>query len=118
MLDQIAKVGGFLDAHSGGRTQVQLERAAVNAGKEIPAQPGNQNRKRAKTAREERNQESRTMAEAKFQQAAIAVTKSLEGLFKTLLKSNERITAWGTCFLFISSQQVLGHGRDDRPGKQ
>src|SRR5712664_240705 len=56
--------------------------------------------------------------EANLQQAAIAVTKSLKGLFKTLLKSNERITAWGTCFVFISSQQVLGHGGDDRPGKQ
>src|SRR6266481_3122852 len=51
-------------------------------------------------------------------QHAIAVTKSLESLFKTLLKSNERIAAWGTRFLFISSQQVLGHGGDNRPGKQ
>src|SRR6266478_2749723 len=56
--------------------------------------------------------------EANLQQTAIAVTKSLKGLFKTLLKSHERITAWGTCFVFISSQQVLGHGGDDRPGKQ
>ena len=37
LLDPIAKVGGFLDAHSGGRTQMKLERAAVNAGKEVPS---------------------------------------------------------------------------------
>src|SRR5713101_9193328 len=36
-LDLIAKVGGFLDAHSGRRTQMKLERAAVNAGKEVAA---------------------------------------------------------------------------------
>src|SRR5207253_10876367 len=41
LLDQIAKIGGFLDAHSRGRTQMQLERAAVDAGKEIPAEPRN-----------------------------------------------------------------------------
>ena len=37
LLDLIAKVGGFLDAHSGGRAQMKFERAAVNAGKEVPA---------------------------------------------------------------------------------
>src|SRR6266850_1339347 len=56
--------------------------------------------------------------EANLQQAAIAVTKPLESLFKTLLKSYERIAAWGAAFLFVSPQQVLGHGWDDRPGKQ
>src|SRR5712691_5159512 len=99
LLDQIAKVGGFLDTHSGGRTQMQLERAAVNAWKEVAAEPRNQNRERAEAAREERNQESAPVAEANFQQAAIAVTKSLKGLFKTLLKSNERISAWGARFV-------------------
>src|SRR5258708_12411760 len=58
------------------------------------------------------------MVEAKLQQAPIAVTEFLEGLFETLLKSYERIAAWGTHFVFISAQQVLGHRRDDRPGKQ
>src|SRR6266436_375199 len=118
LLDQIAKVGGFLDTHSGGRAQMQLERTAVNAWKEVAAQPRNQNRERAEAACEERNQESAPVVEANLQQVAIAVTKSLEGLFKMLLKSNERITAWGTRFLFISSQQVLSHGGGDGPGKQ
>src|SRR5207302_10947502 len=58
------------------------------------------------------------MAEAYLQQAAIAVTKSLEGRFKTLLKSNKRVTAWDALFVFISPQQVLGHGRNDGPRKQ
>src|SRR6202022_1624177 len=57
-LDLIAKVGGFLDAHSGGRTHVKLERAAVDAGKEVLAQPRNQKRERTKTAREEDDQEN------------------------------------------------------------
>src|SRR5256884_3647122 len=97
---------------------MQLERAAVDAGKEIPAEPRNQNRERAQAAREERNQESAAVAEANLQQAAIAVTKSLEGLFKTLLKSNERIAACGAGFVFIFPQQILGHGGNDGPGKQ
>src|SRR6266436_5488357 len=118
LLDQIAKVGGFLDTHSGGRAQMQLERTAVNAWKEVAAQPRNQNRERAEAACKERNQESAPVVEANLQQVAIAVTKSLEGLFKTLLKSNKRITAWGTCLMFVTPQQVLGHGRDDGPGKQ
>src|ERR1700730_9088604 len=92
-LDLIAKVGGFLDAHSGWRTQMKLERAAVHTRKEGPAEPRTQNRERAKAAREERNQESAPVVEANLQQAAIAVTKSLEGLFKKLLKSYKRIAA-------------------------
>jgi hypothetical protein len=81
---------------------MKLERAAVNAWKKVPAQPRNQNRERAKAAREEHKQESTPVVKATLQQAAIAVTKSLEGLFKTLLKPNERIAAWGTDFVFIS----------------
>src|SRR6266446_4764739 len=97
---------------------MQLERTAVNAWKEVAAQPRNQNRKRAEAACEERNQESAPVAEANLQQAAIAVTKSLEGLFKTLLKSNQRVTAWGARFMFISPQQVFGHCRNDGPRKE
>src|SRR5216683_5443487 len=78
----------------------------------------NQNRERAEAACEERNQESAPVVEANLQQVAIAVTKSRERLFKTLLKSNKRITAWGACLMFVSPQQVLGHGGDDGPGKQ
>src|SRR5258707_13034206 len=58
------------------------------------------------------------MVEANLQQAPIAVTEFLEGLFETLLKSYERIAAWGAHFVFISAQQVLGHRRGDRSGKQ
>src|SRR5260370_11180389 len=97
---------------------MQLERTAVNAGKEVAAQPRNQDRKRAEAACEERNQESAPVAEANLQQAAIAVTKSLEGLFKTLLKSNQRVTAWGARLMVISPPQVFGHCREDGPGKQ
>src|ERR1700676_1921502 len=117
-LDLIAKVGGFLDGHSGGSAQMKLERAAVNAGEEVPAYPRNQKRERAKAAREESNQKSRPMLEANFQQAAIAAMEFLEGLFEALLKPYERIAAWRSRFVFLSPQQVLGHGRNDRPGKQ
>ena len=58
LLDLIAKVGGFFNAHSRGRSQMKFESAAVHAGKEVPAQPRDQNCQRAKTAREERNQEN------------------------------------------------------------
>ncbi len=37
LLDLIAKVGGFLDAHSSGRTKMKLERTAVYTRKEVPA---------------------------------------------------------------------------------
>src|SRR5260370_13430116 len=97
---------------------MQLERTAVNAWKEVAEKPRNENRERAEAACEERNQESAPVVEANLQEVEIAVTKSLEGLFKTLLKSNKRITAWGACLMFASPQQVLGHGGDDGPGKQ
>src|SRR5277367_6478653 len=42
-LDQVAKVGGFFNAHYRGSTHMKLESAAVNAGEEVPAEPGNQN---------------------------------------------------------------------------
>src|SRR6202023_3305090 len=57
LLDQIAEVGRFFNAHPGRSTQMKLESATVHAGEEIPAQPGNQNCERAQTTREERNQE-------------------------------------------------------------
>ena len=44
---------------------MKLESAAVNAGEEIPAQPGNQNRQRAETDGEEGNQKSAPVMEAK-----------------------------------------------------
>src|SRR5712691_3398633 len=100
-----------------GARRCSLKEPLSTLGKKSRPSQG-MNRERAEAACEERNQESAPVVEANLQQVAIAVTKSLEGLFKTLLKSNERITAWCTRFLFISSQQVLGHGGDDRPGKQ
>ena len=43
LLNQIAKVGGLFNAHSRRSTQMKLESAAVYAGEEVLAQPGNQN---------------------------------------------------------------------------
>jgi len=46
--------------------------------------------------------------ERNFQQAAIAVTKSLEGLLKSLLKSNQRIAAWAsTASFFLPRNKYL-----------
>src|ERR1700730_8377325 len=116
-LDLIAKIGGFLDAHSGRRAQMKFERAAVNAGEKIPAQPRDQNRERAKTACKEQDQESPPVMQAKLQQTAIAAAKFLESCFKSLLQPDERIAACGSAFLLIAAQQVFGHGRNDSPGK-
>ena len=101
LLDQITEVGGFFNAHSGGSSQMKLESAAVHAGEEVPAQPRNQNCKRAEAAREERNQESTPVMEANLQQSAIAVTKSFEGRLKTLLKrtSGLRLAAFASAVL-------------------
>ena len=57
MLNMITKIRSLLDAHAGGTSHVKFEAAAVNAGEEVLAQPGNQDCERAKTARKERNQE-------------------------------------------------------------
>jgi hypothetical protein len=67
LLDLVAKVGRFFNAHSGRSTQMKLESAAVHAGEEVPAQPGNQNYKRAQTTREERNQEDAPVMETYLQ---------------------------------------------------
>ena|SRR5229473_333187 len=99
---------------------MKFESAAVYAGEEILSQPGNQNCQRAKTAREEGNQENTPVMETKLKQAAIAKAKSFEGLLKSLLKSYQRIAAGGRniCSLFISAQKVLRHSRDNRAGKE
>ena len=50
LLDQIAKIGRLFNAHSGRSTHMKLESAAVHAGEEVLAQPGNQNCQRAQTS--------------------------------------------------------------------
>src|SRR2546425_3724456 len=87
LFDPITQVGRFFNAHSGGTTHVKFESTAVHAGEEVPAQPGDQNCQRAETHREECDQENTPVMETGFQQAAIAPTKSLEGLLKSLLNS-------------------------------
>src|ERR1700726_1656711 len=95
LLDLIAKVGGFFNAHSGGATHMKLETASVNAGKEVAAQPRNQNYQRSETAGKEHNQEDPPVMETDFQQSAIALTKLFEGFLETLLQSHQRIAAGG-----------------------
>ena len=103
LLHLIAKVGRFFNAHSGGSTHMKLEAAGVNAGKEVAAQPWNQNYQRSETAGKERNQENTPVMETNFQQAAIALAKFFEGFLKTLLEPHQRIAAGGiSCFLLIS----------------
>ena len=84
---------------------MKLERAAIDAGKEIPSEPGNQNCQRTKRARKEHQQEHSPVVQTNFKQAAIAVTEYFKGLLKTPLKSHERIAAGGSFrFRFIPSQ--------------
>src|SRR5437879_13599929 len=95
---------------------MKFECAAVYAGEEILAKPRSQNRQGAEASRKERNQESPPVVETNFQQAAIASTERFEGLVKTLLKPHQRIAARRISRLvFLSPQQVLGHGRNDGP---
>ena len=104
-LDLIAKVGGFFNAHSGRSTHMKLETAGVNAGKEIPAQPRDQNYQGAETARKKRNQENAPMMETSFQHSAIALTKSFEGFLETLLQSYQGIAGGGIALLFFICPQ-------------
>ena len=98
---------------------MQLERAAVNAGKEIPSKPGNDNHQRPQTTREECDQESTPVMETNFQHAAIAATKSVKGRLKPLLEPHQRIAAGSivpSCFL--SPQQILRHCRNNGPRQE
>src|ERR1700693_1982078 len=98
---------------------MKFESAAVHAGEEVTAQPGNQNGQGAETERKERDQESAPVMESELQQAAIVPAKVFKDLFKTFLKAHQRIAAGGMSSLrFFSPQQILGHRRDDGPGEK
>src|SRR5271157_2533138 len=115
-LHQITQIGGFLNAHSGGSTQVKFEGSAVYAGKKIPTQPGNQNCQRPKRRCEKRHQENPAVVETAVQQSAISVTKAFECPLKPLLQPDQGITARsGGSFVSyrIVPQKILGHRRDD-----
>src|SRR5258708_4424185 len=117
LLDLVAKVGRLFNSHSRRSAHVKLESAAVHAGKEIPAQPRNQNDHRADTEHEECNQKNKPVMETNLQQATKAVPELLEGCLKTLLQAHERIAAGGG-FLLFSPQQVLYHRWNDGPRKE
>src|SRR2546423_8213680 len=57
--------------------------------------------------------------EAALQEPAIAPAESFKGCLKTFLQSRQWVAA-GSLFtsVIVSSQQVLRHSRDDRPGKK
>src|ERR1700733_1196199 len=98
---------------------MKLESPTVNIGEEIPAQPRDQDCQRSETNGEERNQERESVMEADCQYVAIAAAKFLEVRLKVLLKSHQRIAARGICgFLFLSPQQIFGHGRNDGPREE
>ena len=58
MLNLIAEEGSVFDAHTGRSAKMKLETAGIDAGKEILAQPRNQDRQRSQTGYEEAHQES------------------------------------------------------------
>src|ERR1700761_2216653 len=98
---------------------MKLESTAINAGKEVTAEPRDQNCQGPETRGKERGQEQAPMMEAAIQQLAVTATKSLEACLKTLLESHQWISAGIiSSFVFISRQQVLGHGRDDSSRKK
>src|ERR1700687_6239607 len=119
-LDLIAKVGGLFNAHSGGSTHMKLERSGINAGKEVAAQPGNQEYQRSEAAGKECDQEITPVMETNFQQSAITLTKFFEDFFKTLLQPDQGIAAGGISrfFFLVSPQKVLGHCLADGPRKE
>jgi len=74
---------------------MKFESAAVYAGEKVAAQPRDQNRQRAKAAREESNEENSPVMETNLKNPAIALTESLEGRLKALLKAFQRIADSG-----------------------
>src|ERR1700693_5353719 len=75
LLDLIAKIGRFFNAHAGGSTQMKLESPAVYAGEKIPAEPRKQNRQRAKAAGKECDQENSPVVETELKHPTVASTK-------------------------------------------
>ena len=98
---------------------MELEGAAIDAGEEIAAEPGNQDCQGTETGGKEGEQKRAPVMEAELEPAAIASAKFLEAFLKALLGAYERIAAGGIAgLMFLSPQQVFRHGWDDGPGKK
>ena len=83
---------------------MKFESSAVHAGKEVAAQPRDQNCQRPKANREEPNQENPPVMKTALKHPTIAYTEFLEGCLKTLLEAYQRIAASTlSAFLFLSS---------------
>src|SRR4029077_14155123 len=96
---------------------MKFKSAAVHAGEEVAAQPGNQNGQRAKAEREERSQKDPPMMETALQQPAIGPAESLEGCLKALLKLHQWIaTGRVSCCPFLSAPKGFCPGRHQLSG--
>ena len=91
LLDEIAETRGFLNACASWRSEVKVERAAVDGRKEVLPQPGNDYNQRAQARAEEGDQENATVMKAAFQKSTVMFAKALERFFKTNLHANEGI---------------------------
>ena len=120
-VDPVAERGCFLDAHAGGRTQVNLELPGVHRGKEVLAQPWRQQANRTHGKEQEEDEKDSRVVHAEGEQAQVAAAKALKAGFETALKADEWVSAgalpggFGVVVLF---EQVLGHGGDQGAGEE
>src|ERR1700733_5548561 len=99
---------------------MQFELTRVYRREEILSQPRNQKTYRNQTPAQENKQESPLVAKATLEQSVVALAKALKRLFKLDLHGDQRVSALTCCLglRFMAAQQILGHGRHQRPGQQ
>src|SRR5262249_8347427 len=78
----VPEVGSVFDAHSGRPPDMKVKGATVDGGKEIPSQPGHQNRQGGQTEDEKCHEKNATVMQTGIKQTAIVVAKPLECGFK------------------------------------
>src|ERR1700692_3605156 len=89
----VAKRRRLLDAGTGRRAKMKLERARVSRGKDILAQPRVQEGKGADRKNKEENEEHRAVGDRELQHAEIEGTKLLKPVFERQLCADQRIEA-------------------------
>src|SRR5260370_23696224 len=100
---------------------MEVETAAVYAGKEVLTEPGDQNRQRAQTGCEKREQENTPVMQNLFQQSVIVLPKVFKGCLEAFLKSDQGIAARHSDapgFDLLGGQQILRHGANKSPREQ
>ena len=115
-LDVVAESSSLLDASAGVRAHVNHELAGVNGREEVLPEERRQSQ-REEGKRKKEDQEGAGVIDAQSEQAQVAATKPVEGMFESVLKPRERVAAglFSRCLrVVVLLQQVLGHGGHKR----